>query len=88
VQLPGSRPANAPPAKLQIVVNERVLFNEEVPNGALDQTFELDPALLGDTLTLDILSNTFVPASVPGSTNTDTRSLGVRVACIRLLGPE
>lgn len=87
VHLPASRPASAPPATIQIVANERVLFQDEVPNGALDKTFDLDPALLGDKLTLDILSNTFVPQALPGSTSGDTRALGVRVGRVELLGP-
>jgi hypothetical protein len=87
VQLPPSRPASAPPATLRIVVNEKVLFQGEVPHGALDRTFELDPAALGDKLTLDILSNTFVPQALPGSTSGDARALGVRMGCIQLLGP-
>jgi hypothetical protein len=87
VQLPPSRPAHAPPATLQVIVNEKVLFQDEVPNGALDRTFDLDPAVLGDKLTLDILSNTFVPQALPGSTSGDTRALGVCVSCIQLLGP-
>jgi hypothetical protein len=88
VRLPPSRPANAPPATVQIVVNEKVLFDDHVPNGALDRTFDLDPAVLGDVLTLDIRSNTFVPQNLPGSTSGDARALGVCVSCIQLLGPE
>jgi hypothetical protein len=69
---------------LQLFVNERKVFDQRVRPGRLAHTLDVSTIDLGHEVTLEIVSDTFVPAQeMPGSP--DLRALGVNVKGIRLL---
>ena len=82
VILQATRPQEAPPVALQVVANGKDLFSTNTA-GVWEKTLDLSDVDLGDELTLDITSSTFVPRV----NIHDTRSLGVRINGMRLLGP-
>jgi hypothetical protein len=86
MQLYASRPSQVPPTTLRILVNGQELCKDQFPPGPWERTLDLNGADLGETLTLDILSNTFVPQEVSGSNSPDDRPLGVQVCGIQLIG--
>jgi hypothetical protein len=72
---------------LQVFVNETKVFDRPVAPGRLLEIIDLQKIDLGREVTIDIHSDTFVPAEeIPGSR--DARALGVNVKGIRLLGRE
>jgi hypothetical protein len=87
MQLYASHPPPLPSLTLRVVVNGQELFKDQLPNGPWEKTFDLNGFELGEALTLDILSTTFMPQEVPGSKSSDARPLGIQVLGIQLLGP-
>jgi hypothetical protein len=87
VQFHTRRSPKVPAATVRMVVNGRELFSGEPADDLWEETVDLSQGGLGDQLTLEILTNTFAPQDVPGSTSSDARPLGVRVTGVRLLGP-
>jgi hypothetical protein len=69
---------------IRVVVNGYELVNQKIPGGSWAQTLNLGDGPFKEQLTIELLSDTFVPLEViPGST--DQRTLGVYVSDIRLL---
>ena len=91
-------PLNGPPPKamhvrlvavrnnyrIHIRVNGQSLFNERVSVRDWARTFDLSSMNLGAAVTVEILSDTFVPAEMEKG-NGDERTLGVRVQGVTLL---
>jgi RNA polymerase sigma factor (sigma-70 family) len=74
--------ANSP--RIHIRINGQSLFEERVSSRDWSRTFDLSAMSLGSVLTLEILSDTFIPAEQEKG-NTDDRTLGVRVYGVTLL---
>ena len=70
--------------QLTVSVNGDVLFHETIPTGRWSKTFSLAGRSFNQHLTIELLSDTFVPAEVKKGTN-DRRTLGVQVRAITLL---
>jgi serine/threonine protein kinase len=87
VQLFPYRPANAPQATVWILVNQHELLQRTLPRQRWEQTFDLAGIDLGDSVVVEILSDTFVPAEIKDA-GPDSRVLGVDVRGVTLLGPR
>jgi serine/threonine protein kinase/WD40 repeat protein len=71
---------------VKIVVNEQELCQEQVRHWIWWQTFDLRGLDLGNEVTVEVFSDTFVPKGVmDGGANMDQRSLGVQVWGVKLL---
>jgi hypothetical protein len=82
------RPPLVTRAPLKILVNNRELFDQEVPLWKWEGSFDLSQFDLGEELVLEIISDTFIPQGVmDGGTNEDPRTLGVQLRSIKLLSP-
>jgi WD40 repeat protein len=74
-----------PGFRLSIRANHQVLFEDRLSqNGVWSQTFDLSTMTLGNELTLEVLSDTFVPAQ-RNPASADERSLGVRLVGVTLV---
>ena len=73
--------------ELKVLLNGDVLFHESVPQGRWSKTFSLAGRSFNQHLTLELLSDTFVPAEISKG-SADTRTLGVRVNAITLLDSD
>jgi hypothetical protein len=75
-------------ASVEITYNSSLLFAGDLPPGPWHGTFALprDPAL-GDEVTVELDSTTFVPAETIAGSG-DVRRLGIMVRSIQLLGPD
>jgi hypothetical protein len=80
------RPANGREAAVRILVNKHELFRQTLPRLRWEQTFDLGGLDLGDRVVVEVLSDTFVPAEIKDA-GPDTRTLGVEVRGVTLLGP-
>jgi hypothetical protein len=69
-------------ARLEVVVNNRPLFQDDIPVGPWKGTFDLRGVDLGDRVSLDLISDTFTNAK---NVSDDPRQLGVLVKAIKLL---
>jgi serine/threonine protein kinase len=78
------RPTHAQQAALQILVNQRELFREQVFREHWEKTFDLRGMDLGREVVLEIISDSFVPSEVQDG-GPDTRTLGVQVKGVMLL---
>jgi hypothetical protein len=89
IRLASNRPPAVGPARLKIVVSGRTLFENTIPYGPWERTFDLRGPDLGDQVTVDLLSDTFNPlGSTRGggqATGGDPRDLGVQVMGVKLL---
>jgi hypothetical protein len=73
------------PVKLQVLVDGAAIFDEPVPAGEWEATFDLDSHQFSDATLVELRSSTFVPKGVmDAGKNTDTRVLGVQVKGIML----
>jgi sugar lactone lactonase YvrE len=86
VQLWPYRPANAEPAAVRILVNQHELLRQTLSRDRWEQTFDLTGLPPADTAVVEIRSDTFVPAEIKDG-GQDTRTLGVQVRGVTLLGP-
>lgn len=68
---------------LEILVDGHEVFGGPLPGGSWSKSFNLSKLPLGKWIKIELLSDTFVPKEVTGST--DTRTLGVAVGGIWLL---
>ena len=73
--------------QLTVLVNSDVLFHESLPPGGWAKTFSLAGRSFNQQLSIELLSDTFVPAEVKKGTN-DRRTLGVQVRAITLLDSD
>jgi RNA polymerase sigma factor (sigma-70 family) len=74
-----------PAYRLSIRANQQLLFEDHLgQNGVWSQTFDLSKTTLGKELTLEVLSDTFVPAQKHEG-STDQRALGVRLVGVTLI---
>lgn len=71
--------------QLRVLVNGHALFNDHLPPGKWSNIFDLTDVRLDKRLTIELLSDTFVPREVIKDA-TDPRTLGVLVRDISLLG--
>jgi serine/threonine protein kinase len=72
--------------RVQIKVNERELAHEDIRNWQWTRTFNLAGIDLGEVVSVEINSDTFVPFGVMDKgANTDPRALGVQVWNVKLL---
>lgn len=90
VELRIFRPPEVRDIPLQIVANQRDLFNNRVAGSRWERIFDLSNIDLGDRLVLEIVSDTFAPRGVmEGGANQDPRTaLGVQVWQVNLLRTE
>jgi hypothetical protein len=72
---------------LTVRVNGRVLVHQALPPGPWSKTLDLAGLDLGRTLTLELLSDTFVPHELNPASG-DERRLGVLVKGVRLLARD
>jgi serine/threonine protein kinase len=82
------RPAGVRSAMLKVVVNERPLFDGQIPLSAWKNTFSLAGIDLGSEAKVEIISDTFAPLGKPtgkGKISDDDRTLGVQVWGVTLL---
>ena len=70
--------------ELTVLVNGDVLFHESVPAGRWSKTFSLAGRSFNQHLTLELLSDTFIPRETYKGSN-DRRTLGVLVKAVTLL---
>ena len=70
--------------RLRIRLQGREVFDQSVPAGALNQVFDLSGSFLGEGLSIEFISDTFIPAQTEGGSS-DTRQLGVAVGSVHLL---
>ena len=70
-----------------VLVNSGVLFHESLPPGGWSKTFSLAGSSFNQHLTIELLSDTFVPAETTQG-SADRRTLGVRVNAITLLDSD
>ena len=73
--------------ELTVSVNGDVLFHESVPPGRWSNTFSLARRSFNKHLTIELLSDTFVPAEI-GKGSSDGRTLGVMVKAVTLLDSD
>ena len=73
-----------PATKLQILVNGRTIFSEQIKSGEWSQTFKLPDLKYDGSVTITFLSDTFLPANL-FSGSKDTRSLGIAIREIMLI---
>jgi hypothetical protein len=86
VELSVHRPPGVKQIHLDIGLNGRELFNDNIPVGKWKSEFDLTGADLGEKIVLNIGSDTFVPKGIMDKgTNTDPRTLGVQMREIKLL---
>ena len=89
IELAIHRPPPAKKAALEVVVNGHSLFKNDVAVGSWQKTLDLRDLDLGEQLTLELLSDSFVPLGKPRihgqGINDDDRALGVQVFGITLL---
>jgi hypothetical protein len=90
VELAAYRAAGVNTAHLQIVANGRTLIDDDINLGSWKKTLDLSGMEFGEKLTLELLSDTFVPAGKPRGdgkgASDDARALGVQVFGVTLLG--
>ncbi len=83
------RPPMVKTIRLQILVNNRELFNHDIPPWKWEKTLDLSGLELGEEMTLDIFSDTFLPKGIMDhGANQDSRKLGVQVRSIKLVPEE
>lgn len=70
-------------ADLTVLANGITLTHEKVRAGGWSQILSLSEVQIDDTITIDLVSDTFVPAELSDASN-DTRVLGVCVRSVRL----
>jgi hypothetical protein len=68
---------------LQVMANGIELWNQQIPPEGWSKSFDLEQVPLGDTLLIELNSDTLTPSGGPGGSSTE-RSLGVMVKGIRL----
>ncbi len=71
-------------ADFTVIVNGITLTHEKIRAGGWSRTLSLSDVLIDDTLAINLMSDTFVPAELSDASN-DTRVLGVCVRSVRLL---
>ena len=85
MHLAAYRPEGVKTARLQIVANGQSLFNDNIILGMWKATVDLTGVVLGDRLTLELISDTFVPAGNRPGASDDGRVLGVQVFGVTLV---
>jgi hypothetical protein len=89
VQLAAYRSGQVRNAKVKIVVNDRPLFDDEIPLGSWERTLDLHGIDLGDRVILDLISDAFAPLGNNKGDGTgksdDPRVLGVQVRGVKLV---
>ena len=70
--------------ELTVLVNRDVLFHETIPTGGWSNTFSLAGRSFHKHLTIELLSDTFVPRE-ENKNSADRRTLGVMVKAVTLL---
>ena len=70
--------------RLRIRLQGREILDQSVPPGTLDQVFDLSGTLLDERLSIEFISDTFIPAETEAGSS-DTRQLGVAVRSVHLL---
>ncbi len=79
----------AKPIRLQILVDESIVFDGQAPIGKWEKSFNLGSRQFSDKVMIEIRSDTFVPKGVMDrGKNNDTRVLGVQVKGIMLQQDE
>ena len=73
--------------ELTVLLNGDVLFHESVPQGRWSKTFSLAGRSFNKPLTIELFSDTFVPAETTKGSS-DRRTLGVMVKAITLLDSD
>ena len=78
---------------LRVLVNEREIYNDQIPLGKWEKTLDIGGMELGQQVTVELVSDTFTPLGQPRGdgkgASDDTRALGVQVWSIKLLdAPE
>ena len=73
--------------ELKVLVHSDVLFHKSLPPGRWSKTFSLAGRSFNERLTIELLSDTFVPAEIIKGA-ADQRTLGVMVEAITLLDSD
>ena len=73
--------------ELKVLLNGDVLFHESVPQGRWSKTFSLAGRSFNKPLTIELLSDTFIPRETYKGSN-DRRTLGVLVRAVTLLDSD
>ncbi len=71
-------------ADFTVIVNGTTLTHERIRGGEWSRTLSLSGVQIDDTITIELVSDTFIPAELSDASN-DTRVLGVCVRSVRLL---
>ena len=92
VQLAAYRGPGTSKARLEIVVNNHTVFQDDIPPGYWARRVDLQGISLGEQVGVELISDTYCPLGNPRGDgpgiSDDTRTLGVLVWGITLVGKE
>jgi WD40 repeat protein len=92
VRLQAQRGPGTRKASLQVVVNRKSIFKDDVPLGRWEKVLDLAGIDLGDRVVVDLRSDTFNPYGTPRhdrrEQSSDGRELGFQVLAIKLIRDE